>query len=92
VELKSKAGSIKLPVMLSPGVHPNVVAIAEGCGHEGYGNIEHGERYRGVDPFTYAIWWGHEGHGVNPNRVKPLVSGDEAGPGSLVTKVKIQKA
>jgi len=92
VEIKSKAGAISIPVMLSPGVHPNVVAVAEGCGHEGYGNIEKGERYRGTDPFTHAIWWGHDGHGENPNKVKPLVAGDEAEAGALVTKVIIRKA
>lgn len=93
VTLSSPAGHIELPVMLSPGIQRNTVAVASGCGHRGYGNIEKGVRYRSSDPFTHVIWWGHEGSGVNPNRLVATEAGSKKdGLGWTIAKVSIQKA
>lgn len=93
VVLSSSAGRIKVRVMLSPGVNDNTVAIAAGCGHKAYGNIEKGKRYESADPFTRAIWWSHDGNGVNPNRVVHLEAArSEDGAGWSLTKVSLLKA
>jgi len=93
VVLSSSAGRIKVRVMLSPGVNENTVAIADGCGHKAYGNIERGKRFRSADPFTHAIWWGHDGDGENPNRViSPESAKPSEGAGWSLTKVSLIKA
>lgn len=93
VVLSSPAGRIELPVMLSPGVQRNTVAVALGCGHNGYGNIEKGIRFKSSDPFTHVIWWEREGSGANPNRVATSDAARKpAGHGWTIAKVSLQKA
>lgn len=93
VVLSSSAGRIELAVLLSPGVQRNSVCVAEGCGHKGYGRIEHGKRFRSADPFTHAIWWGEAGEGANPNRVLCAQSAPKPGSsGWSVAKVTLQRA
>jgi thiosulfate reductase / polysulfide reductase chain A len=93
VVLSSPAGRIKVRVVLSPGVNENTVAVADGCGHKAYGNIEKGKRFYSSDPFTRAIWWGHDGDGENPNRViSPEAARTSEGAGWSLTKVSLIKA
>ncbi|MDX1569767.1 MAG: molybdopterin-dependent oxidoreductase [Xanthomonadales bacterium] len=47
VEISSPAGSIKLPVLVYPAIHPDVVAIPMGQGHHRYGRYASG---RGANP------------------------------------------
>lgn len=93
VKVASATGEIEAVVALTPGMHPRVVALARGCGHEGYGRIERAERFESEDPFTKVIWWDKDGHGVNPNLIIPF-NIDEAsgGQGSQLTKVTVEKA
>jgi anaerobic selenocysteine-containing dehydrogenase len=46
-------------------VRPGVVALARGYGHENYGKIAAGKRWRTDDPDAWLIWWGEYGNGVN---------------------------
>lgn len=47
VEVTSPAGSLRLPAVLFPGLHPDVVAIPLGQGHQGDGRYANG---RGINP------------------------------------------
>lgn len=93
VKVASATGEIEAVVALTPGMHPRVVALARGCGHEGYGKIERAERFESQDPFTRVIWWDKDGHGVNPNRITPFnMDRASGGQGSQLTKVTVEKA
>ncbi|HEY3346430.1 MAG TPA: molybdopterin-dependent oxidoreductase [Nitrospirota bacterium] len=91
--LSSPAGKVEAIAVVSPGVQPKTLALAEGCGHEGFGHIEKAERFEGEDSFTKAIWWGNDGSGVNPNKLRVFNLGREAGgAGFALTKVTVEKA
>jgi len=47
VEVSSPAGSFQLPAVIYPGIHPEVLAIPIGQGHQGYGRYAD---QRGVNP------------------------------------------
>ena len=49
VELRSESGAIEAPAHVTPGLHPDMVAIAAGQGHTGYGRYSEG---RGVNAFA----------------------------------------
>ncbi len=49
VEVTSPAGSLRLPAVIFPGLHPDVVAIPLGQGHQGDGRYADG---RGVNPLA----------------------------------------
>jgi anaerobic selenocysteine-containing dehydrogenase len=49
VEVTSPAGSLRLPAVVFPGLHPEVVAIPLGQGHQGDGRYADG---RGVNPLA----------------------------------------
>jgi hypothetical protein len=68
------------------------MALARGCGHNGYGNIEKGIKFSSPDPFTKAIWWKNEGSGPNPNRLVSFNMDNRAIHGLPLTRVTIEKA
>ena len=49
VELRSESGAIEGRALVTPGLHPDMVAIAAGQGHTGYGRYSEG---RGVNAFA----------------------------------------
>jgi anaerobic selenocysteine-containing dehydrogenase len=92
VSISSVAGKVNAVVTLTPGMHPRAIALARGCGHNGYGNIEKGEKFNSPDPFTKAIWWKNEGTGTNPNRLVSFNMDNRAIHGLPLTRVTIEKA
>jgi thiosulfate reductase/polysulfide reductase chain A len=93
VRITSPSGKAEALVILSPGIHPKVLAIARGCGHEGWGNIENAEKFDSSDPSTSVIWWEGDGKGINTNTLVPF-NIDEAsgGQGWMLTPVTLEKA
>jgi thiosulfate reductase / polysulfide reductase chain A len=93
VRIISPVGTAEALVILSPGIHPKVLAIARGCGHEGWGNIENAEKFDGSDPATSVIWWEGDGKGINTSTLVPF-NIDEAsgGQGWMLTAVTLEKA
>jgi molybdopterin-containing oxidoreductase family iron-sulfur binding subunit len=49
VELRSESGALEAPAHVTPGLHPDMVALAAGQGHTGYGRYSEG---RGVNGFA----------------------------------------
>lgn len=92
VSISSVAGKVNAVVTLTPGMHPRAIALARGCGHNSYGNIEKGEKFNSPDPFTKAIWWKNEGTGSNPNRLVSFNMDNRAIHGLPLTRVTIEKA
>ncbi len=92
VRITSTAGKVSAVVTLTPGMHPRAIALARGCGHNGYGNIEKGEKFQSPDPFTRSIWWKNEGSGPNPNRLVSFNMDNRAILGLPLTRVTIDKA
>lgn len=89
--LVSSAGKLEVTVMLSPGIHPRTIALAKGCGHEGYGRIENAEKFKSEDPFTEVIWWEKEGKGANVNSIIPFnIDRESGGQGWMLTKITIE--
>jgi anaerobic selenocysteine-containing dehydrogenase len=93
VRIMSPAGKAEALVILSPGIHPKVLAIARGCGHEGWGKIEDAEKFDSSDPSTSVIWWEGDGKGINTSTLVPF-NIDEAsgGQGWMLTAVTLEKA
>ncbi len=93
VRIISAAGKAEALVILSPGIHPKVLAIARGCGHEGWGKIENAEKFDSSDPSTSVIWWEGDGKGINTSTLVPF-NIDEAsgGQGWMLTAVTLEKA
>ena len=93
VRIISPAGKAEALVILSPGIHPKVLAIARGCGHEGWGKIENAEKFDSSDPSTSVIWWEGDGKGINTSTLVPF-NIDEAsgGQGWMLTAVTLEKA
>lgn len=93
VKITSPAGTAEALVILAPGIHPKVLAIARGCGHEGWGKIETAEKFDSSDPSTSVIWWEGDGKGINTNTLIPF-NIDEAsgGQGWMLTPVTLEKA
>jgi anaerobic selenocysteine-containing dehydrogenase len=48
VEIASASGSLKVPAYIFPGLHPDVIGVPLGQGHQGMGRYADG---RGVNPF-----------------------------------------
>jgi len=67
VKLTSKTGSVVLPVRLTQGLNPEVVALTEGLGHWEMGKLARGKKGKSSDFDTDLIWWEEEGNGVNTN-------------------------
>lgn len=92
--IESPVGEMKVTAHVSEGVHPEIIALANGCGHWEYGRIARSEKFESDDPDTKFIWWPKKGKkGIHPNWVIPL-SADLIGKGQgwMDTKVRIRKA
>ncbi len=92
--IESSIGELKVKAHVSEGVHPEVIALANGCGHWEYGRIAQSEKFESDDPDTEYIWWPKKDNkGVHPNWVIP-VSTDPMGKGQswMDTKVRVRKA
>jgi len=83
---EAKTRSIETTAFLSEGVHPRVVAMANGVGHTDFGHVAEGEKFEKngttvtgseipkflQDPNSKLIWWGHKGGiGVNAKDIVP---------------------
>jgi anaerobic selenocysteine-containing dehydrogenase len=92
VRVVSSLGSLEAKVVVVQGVYPDVVAMAKGFGHQGYGHIAKAEKYTSSDPDTELLWWEREGNGVNPQAIIPLTV-DSIGGGQawMDTKVRLEK-
>jgi anaerobic selenocysteine-containing dehydrogenase len=84
-EGEAKIRSIESTAYLTEGIHPKVVAMANGVGHTAYGAIAQGEEIPYPDPEippplsdpnTELVWWEHHGfnpgHGVNAKQIVPV--------------------
>ncbi|MDZ7356829.1 MAG: molybdopterin-dependent oxidoreductase [candidate division KSB1 bacterium] len=92
--LESSAGELKVKAHVTEGVHPEIIAIANGCGHWEFGRIARAEKFDSDDPDTKFIWWPKKGKfGVHPNWVIAAAT-DPMGKGQawMDTKVKVRKA
>lgn len=90
VRVSSDVGTVEVRVRITQGIHPQVVALASGFGHEALGRIARAESFQSDDPMTLHVWWGKKGTGVNVNT---LVPGKTGKPGGLVwmdTRVSIE--
>jgi anaerobic selenocysteine-containing dehydrogenase len=98
---EAKDRSVETTAFLSEGVHPKVVAMANGCGHTAFGSIALGEKTPKDEPEkvlrdanTELVWWGEkDGVGVNPKLIVPVaiepVGGGQAWGDMVVTIAKI---
>lgn len=81
---EAKTRSLESTAYLTEGIHPKVVAMANGVGHTAYGEIAQGEKIPYDDPHipqelrdpnTELVWWDHHGfnpgHGVNAKQIVP---------------------
>ncbi len=91
--LESPLGELEVNAHVSEGVHPEIIALANGCGHWEYGRIARLEKFESEDPDTKFIWWNKKEKGVHPNFIISL-SIDPLGKGQswMDTKVKVRKA
>ena len=91
VKVTSRTGSLQARVRVTHSVHPQVVALALGFGHQAVGKVARAERFLSDDPMTSLIWWGGQGNGTNPS---PAISGKESSAGGGLawtnTRVKIE--
>ena len=93
VKITSSAGSLTVPIRMTHGIHPKVVALPEGLGHTALGKIARAIKYKSSDFDTNELWWEQEGNGANPNSVIPAqldpAAGGTAWNDTLVTITKI---
>jgi anaerobic selenocysteine-containing dehydrogenase len=100
----AKERSVMSTAYLTEGIHPKVVAMANGVGHTAFGRIAQAEDipYKEPpkvlqDPNTELVWWSergpYEGKGVNPKPIVPIaldpVGGGEAWNDMVVTVAKV---
>ncbi|MCL6106341.1 MAG: molybdopterin-dependent oxidoreductase [Actinobacteria bacterium] len=77
----AKARSVQTTAFITEGIHPRVVAMANGVGHTGFGRIAQGKKVDKSsvervlrDPNTELVWWGEkDGTGVNPKKIVPVM-------------------
>ncbi len=98
---EAKERSVETTALLSDGLHPKVVALANGCGHTGYGSIAQGEQTPKdkiekvlQNPNTELVWWGEkDGIGVNAKQIVPKavdpIGGGQAWGDVVVNVAKI---
>jgi anaerobic selenocysteine-containing dehydrogenase len=93
VKVSSSAGTLTVPVRLTHGLHPKVVALPEGLGHWELGKIARAKKYKSSDFDTNELWWEPEGNGVHTNTVIPAqfdpAAGGAAWNDAVVTITKI---
>ena len=93
VKIASSTGSLTVPIRLTHGLHPKVVALPEGLGHWELGKIARAKKYRSSDFDTNELWWEQEGNGVHINTVIPAqfdpAAGGAAWNDTVVTITKI---
>ncbi len=92
VKVTSQIGSFVARAHLTQGIHPGVLAIAEGLGHWKYGHIARALRFKSRDPDSQLLWWGEDWFRVNQNEAIPEWS-DPIGGGQawMDTRVSIMK-
>ncbi|MEW6455256.1 MAG: molybdopterin-dependent oxidoreductase [Acidobacteriota bacterium] len=92
IKVTSKIGSLEGEVFLVQGIHPNVIAISDNCGHWAYGKIAQAKKFKSDDPLTELLWWEKERNGIHPNQIIPVVS-DPLGGGQAFndTTVSVYK-
>ena len=92
VKVTSKFGSFVARAHLTQGIHPSVVAIADGLGHWKSGHIARARSFKSRDPDTQLVWWGENWLRVNPNAAIPEWS-DPVGGGQawMDTRVSLMK-
>ncbi len=104
VKVISKVGEIETHVQIVEGIHPQVLAIGDSCGHWEFGRIAQAKAFKSNDPNTRLLWWEKKesgffaeevrgkGNGVHPKPIIPIIS-DPIGGGQcwMDTKVRIKK-
>jgi thiosulfate reductase/polysulfide reductase chain A len=92
VKVTSKLGSLVARAHLTQGIHPSVVAIADGLGHWQSGRIARARKFKSRDEDTQLLWWAENWFRVNPNAVIPEWS-DPVGGGQawMDTRVSLMK-
>jgi thiosulfate reductase/polysulfide reductase chain A len=93
IRVTSRVGSIETRAYITQGIHPQVIAISDSCGHWQVGQVARAKRFRSPDPETQLVWWGKEGNGVHPNPIIPLssdpIGGGQAWMDTVVMVAKI---
>jgi len=68
---RTVSGSMRVPIVTMPGIHPNAIAMSNSCGHTQYTNVAQakksrpsGDKVDGMDTGTYRdadwernMWW-----------------------------------
>ncbi len=102
-QLNPRARSLETTAFLTEGIHPRVVAMANGVGHTGFGRIAQGEKISKDEesgalknPNTELVWWREkDGIGTNPKTIVPAmadpVGGGQAWGDVVVTVGKIKE-
>lgn len=99
---EAKERSIESTAFLTEGIHPQVVAMANGVGHTGFGHIAEGEKMKLKeiesselrDPNVELVWWKEkDGTGVNAKQIVPIapdpIGGGQAWGDMVVTVAKV---
>jgi anaerobic selenocysteine-containing dehydrogenase len=93
ITVTSAVGSINTTARITEGIHPDVIAISNHCGHWAYGEYASLEETHShvCEPNCQQIWWNE--NGVHPNWIIPN-AGDpiSGGQRSMDTVVKVKKA
>jgi anaerobic selenocysteine-containing dehydrogenase len=92
IRVISSIGTLVVRALTTDRIHPKSVAIAQGLGHTGIGNVARAKRFKSRDRDTDLIWWKKEGSGVNPNKIISTMA-DPLGQGYALkdTVVRIEK-
>ncbi len=101
-QLNPRTRSLETTAFLTEGIHPRVVAMANGVGHSGFGRIAQGEKINADDvesqlrnPNTELVWWGKkDGTGANAKLIVPAmpdpIGGGQAWGDVVVTVGKVK--
>ncbi|MHB8858894.1 MAG: molybdopterin-containing oxidoreductase family protein [Thermoleophilia bacterium] len=80
---EAKERSLESTAFLTEGVHPQVIAMANGVGHTAFGSVAQGEKVKVSeidnvelkDPNLELVWWKEKGGiGVNSKQIVPAAS------------------
>lgn len=93
IRVTSRLSSIVTQAYVTQGIHPQVIAISDSCGHWQNGRVAQAKRFKSPDPETSLIWWEKEGNGVHPNPIIPVssdpIGGGQAWMDTVVTVTKV---